>query len=140
MLSAFESLVWATRTGVKRDICYRFICKFHSGGDASSQLGGGGGAAELEGELTLLGAYDFSLMERCGAQRLDTVQLSMLLACCLLDDDDDNADAAPRLFSDAELARLVVTVERLWCDLIAGRRVDDNSLQYRQWRHFLLIK
>ena len=84
--------------------------------------------------MALLGAFDYSLMERCGALRLDALQLSMLLACAL----DERMRA--RLCADADLARLVATVERLWCELIAGHTIvvgDDDGALYAECRSIL---
>jgi hypothetical protein len=128
----FEVLVWSSRTGVDQRACHAFLLKFHHGG------GGGGDTTDVGAELRLLSAFDYSLMERCGVNRLDEIQLSMLLACVL----HEREQALLPPCSDARVARFVATIEVLWCERRCGQPLahlaEDNAL-YLRWRAYLLL-
>jgi hypothetical protein len=125
-----EVVIWSARTGIDRLTVHRFLNKFHHGQDVNQHQS----KVNVGEELQLLGAYDYSLMDRCGANRLDEIQLSMLLACVL------SEDSRLLACSDARLARLVSTAELLWCEVRCQQSMlhlaDDESL-YRRWREQL---
>jgi hypothetical protein len=128
----FEVLVWSARTGVDQRACHAFLLKFHHGGGGF----GGFGGTVVDAELRLLSAFDYALMERCGVNRLDEIQLSMLLACVLRE--RELALLAP--CSEARVARFVATIEVLWCERRCGQALahlaEDRAL-YLRWRAHL---
>jgi hypothetical protein len=123
-----EAAFWARRCRLPRDLCARFLHKFHCGEDIADAP-----RIDVEGEAALLLAYDYALLARAGVARLDRTQLEMLLVCCL-----DDGDKAP-LGDETQLALAVVTIELLWCDLCRGARATAELLApdralYDRWR------
>jgi hypothetical protein len=87
-----EVVIWSARTGIDRLTVHRFLNKFHHGQDVNQHQS----KVNVGEELQLLGAYDYSLMDRCGANRLDEIQLSMLLACVVSEDSRASAGVQRR--------------------------------------------
>lgn len=127
-----EALFWARHCRLPRELCARFLHKFHCGEDIADAP-----RIDVDGEAALLLAYDYALLARAGVARLDRTQLEMLLVCCL--NDNDNAPMA----DESQLALAVVTAELLWADLCRGARrtaellAPDRAL-YERWRTKLL--